>query len=228
MNPYTCLTGPWSKFIQAPMHFCEANSCGWIAWPADTWSNVGYVLVGIWILRIAKRESGNSFFGWAAVLVGFLSAAFHGTGTQWGFILDVSSMFPFSVYFITANTKRLWPALFRDEVDAPLFFLITLALSVVLLRLWPAFGVNLFIIHCFIWGIEELILGFKEPWWKGKYKPLAKLVGCFVVAYSFWWLDTLGILCNPNNHILTGHSVWHLTNAFCFYFAYRFYEGLRK
>ncbi len=225
MNPYACLTGPWSNFIQAPMHFCEANSCGWIAWPADTWSNIGYVLVGIWLLRLAKRDPGAPFFGYAAILVGTLSAAFHGTGTQLGFILDVSSMFPFSCYFIAKNTQRL--GVLSDD-DTGLIFFSTLIGSIFLLIAFPAFGVNIFIIHCFIWGIEELILGFSEPRWPGKYKPLAQLVGCFAVAYSFWWLDTLGILCNPNNHILTGHSVWHLTNAFCFYFAYRFYEGLRK
>lgn len=27
----------------------------------------------------------------------------------------------------------------------------------------------------------------------------------------------------PTYHFLQGHAVWHVLNAFCFYFLYRFY-----
>lgn len=37
-------------------------------------------------------------------------------------------------------------------------------------------------------------------------------------------LDRLKILCDPTNHILTGHAVWHILNAGAVFFIYRFYS----
>jgi hypothetical protein len=77
----------------------------------------------------------------------------------------------------------------------------------------PTFGV--FVVLVVARGIYDRKLG---PWaWA--------MVGTFLVAWGFWWLDFLHILCIPSNHILTGHGVWHLMNGLVFWFAYLHYEA---
>ena len=44
----------------------------------------------------------------------------------------------------------------------------------------------------------------------------------FGVSYAIWWLDRLGVICDPTNHLVTGHAVWHLLGAASFLFWYRF------
>jgi hypothetical protein len=64
-------------------------------------------------------------------------------------------------------------------------------------------------------GIHDRKLG---PWaWA--------MVASFLVAWSFWWLDFLHILCIPSNHVLTGHGIWHLMNGLVFWFAYLHYDA---
>lgn len=50
------------------------------------------------------------------------------------------------------------------------------------------------------------------------------MVITFLIAWGFWWLDFLHIVCNPNNHVLTLHGMWHLLNGLVFWFAFRHYE----
>ncbi len=49
------------------------------------------------------------------------------------------------------------------------------------------------------------------------------MVGLFALSYSLWWLDKLRIVCDPENHVFTLHSVWHFLGAASFYFWFRFY-----
>ncbi len=44
------------------------------------------------------------------------------------------------------------------------------------------------------------------------------------VAYLAWWLDFHKIWCDPDNHVLSLHGVWHLLNALPFLFLYRHYR----
>ena len=49
-------------------------------------------------------------------------------------------------------------------------------------------------------------------------------LGTFLLAFGIWILDVKEIVCDAKNHFLQGHAVWHVLNAFCFYFLYRFYR----
>jgi hypothetical protein len=46
---------PWSDFTAAKLRFCEAPVCGWVTEPENTWSNVGFFIVGAIVLSDARR-----------------------------------------------------------------------------------------------------------------------------------------------------------------------------
>src|SRR5690349_14162358 len=95
---------PWSDFMPANLRFCEARLCGWVTEPANTWSNVGFFIVGAIVLSDARRNGRliAGSLGLIAVLTGIGSTAFHGTSTFAGQALDQSAMFLESGFFVTA------------------------------------------------------------------------------------------------------------------------------
>jgi hypothetical protein len=49
----------------------------------------------------------------------------------------------------------------------------------------------------------------------GRRVPLHYLgasMAALLFGYGIWWLDKLGIWCDPHNHYFNGHFVWH---CFC-------------
>jgi hypothetical protein len=35
---------PWDWLRQSPPSFCEETLCGWVKQPANTWSNIGFLV----------------------------------------------------------------------------------------------------------------------------------------------------------------------------------------
>ncbi|RMF19179.1 MAG: hypothetical protein D6761_00995, partial [Candidatus Dadabacteria bacterium] len=48
------------------------------------------------------------------------------------------------------------------------------------------------------------------------------LIGAFLLSLLFWILDITGLVCDPDNHWLQGHALWHITNSTCLYWMYRY------
>ena len=86
---------PWGGWTPPDLQHCEANLCGWITTPANTWSNLAYVAVGVWIWRrAAKRDLlAAGGLGPVSIAVGVTSFAFHASYTFAGQVLDYGGMF---------------------------------------------------------------------------------------------------------------------------------------
>ena len=211
---------PWSHYDPATISFCEERLCAWIAEPSNTWSNLAYIGVGIYILYLCRSQLTNilSSVGLTAILVGIGSFAFHATGTWWGEFLDVSAMFLISGQFITFAVKRQFK--WGNGALFVLYFLVT-GLSMLLLWNIRKIGIPLFALHVTIAGTLEFWMFFKRQV-PTNYSYMLKLIAAFVVAFTAWNLDISGILCDPTNHFITGHAVWHVSNSLCLYFFYKF------
>jgi uncharacterized membrane protein YadS len=48
--------------------------------------------------------------------------------------------------------------------------------------------------------------------------------GSLLVGGSFSASDVSRVFCNPNNHFIQGHAIWHVFSALCIYFIYRYYQ----
>jgi len=212
---------PWDHFSSATIHFCENQLCSYIVKPAETWSNIGYVLVGIYILYLCKKENNPHLrvLGLVGICLGFMSATFHATGTFFGEFLDVSSMYLLTATGISFNSRRLFQLSFTK---ARALFILILSLSMGLLLLFRPIGITLFGIQFVTAVILEVILFFKSKE-RAAYRYFLYMVVTFLTAWCVWWLDLLKIWCNPDNHLFNGHAFWHLETALIFYFIYRFF-----
>lgn len=218
---------PWSDWTASQLRFCEAPLCEWIRHPADTWSNLAYLFVGLFLLRIAWREKDRlaAAFGAIACLVSVCSGLFHASGSYVGEVLDLGSMFLLSSLFLVFNLRRAFAI--SPWVAGGIYFLnVGLALGGMLLL--HVSGVPIFILQVNVVGLLEIFLRFKRG--PVDYWGLKRVCLFFAVAYGFWWLDYAHIVCDPNQHWISGHALWHTINAFCFYYAYRFYRqwGLKR
>jgi len=211
---------PWDGFSPANLQFCEASVCGWVTQPANTWSNVGFFLVGLWILYVASHEREPArWLGWIAIATGFGSIALHATSTLAGQLVDQNIMFLESCFFVAFNVRR-WLRWSTRAIVA-LYASLVLVTAAILLR-FPKLGIALFVVHVAIFLGIELRLYFRDAT-HTSYHALLGAGGTFALSWAIWWIDLKRVLCDPHNHVLTGHALWHMLGALSFVFWYRHY-----
>jgi len=224
MNTATC---PWDKFSPATLTFCEENLCSWVVHPAEAWSSLIISAIGVYIIYDAKKKSLPMLwlFGLAGILVGLFSFAFHATMTFWGEILDLGSMYLVVSLAIAFNLRRYYP-----NISKKTFTLLYIGMSVgclSLLAIHKPMGSVIFGTFIVFGVAMEVYMKDKvRQEYKVDYKYLKYCLGTLLFAWGIWWLDILKIVCNPSNHIWTGHSTWHSLNGVSIYFLYKLYQQL--
>ncbi len=212
---------PWLSFTQQidPHPFCEQRLCGWIVEPANTWTNIGFLIVAILIHRTQTEAiETKRLFARATVVLFLGSTLFHATGTVFGKMADVSAMFVLSMGILSVAAKRYFKL---SDRKTEIGYVVGLALSLGFLFITKVGNV--------LFGAELFFAALLEAgvWRRGErtIRPQLALfsVASLVLAFTFWNLDVAGILCKPSNHILTGHGLWHLLAAASIYFLFRAY-----
>ena len=213
--------------------YCEKLNRSGIKQPANTWSNVGPILVGltvlIYVAGFSTLRSDNpmtsdlmyqNLYGGLVVFLGPGSMYFHASMTRFGGWLDTLSMSLYIVFMVVYNVVRLFDA------SRSVFWLIYISLNVLFAILgWflegagtVTFGIMLV---CAI--ITEVIVHLTKIVRRRLLWLLVGL-GIFAVAFLIWWLShTDGPLCSPDS-ALQGHGVWHILcglAAGCFFLYFR-------
>ena len=190
-----------------------------VAEPANAWSNIGYLIVAIFIFRNTEVKSRRvkNFFAASTLCLFFGSTLMHSSGTFWGKIADVSSMFFLSNVILTLSLERYYKL---RERTANLLFLAMFSASVGYL-FYSGFGGGLFIAQLLVAAILEYRLKTLVG------KNILQAAGFFTAAFGFWLLDVKKILCWPDNHLLTGHSLWHLLAAAAIWIYFLAYRGIK-
>lgn len=205
----------FDQFAPAFLTFCEAPLYCFPKYPSDTWSNIGPVVAGILIIKREPVRINLRFLGYAAVILGIFSAFFHATGTRLGELLDIAGMWMFLTTCLGLSLekknylsgRRVIPLVIALTIVATLICVINISLNI---PLFLALVVS-------IAALEFWQASRKD------FKWLLRSVTVLVIAYAIWNLDFYKILCNPDNHILSGHGVWHLLCGLAFYFIYKHY-----
>lgn len=218
---------PWDGFDPGTVSFCERRLCDWIVEPSNAWSNVAYLLVGLAILWHRRGQLGSALamVGYTAVIVSLGSFAFHATGTFIGEVLDVSAMYLISGLFITFAAKRLWH---WDDAKLIRLYAVLCAISIALLITTRVSGIPVFALQVTVAVLMEIALFRRyrrDPTAaRISYKPMLWLIGLFAASFFVWWLDISQRLCDPDNHLFTGHAFWHVSNSLCLWFFYAFHK----
>lgn len=206
---------PWLEgWETAQMCFCEETLDTYPKHPADTWSNIGPLIAGIVIWRQSRWQAAPlRAISFAVIITALFSAVFHATNTAVGEVLDLAGMYTF-VFACGAVQlfRRKWLDRYTSVVLA--FSLAAVCSGLASVSIWgktPLFAVVLAVV--IYWEVTDpRVVSYRNA-----YYSLASLG----VAFVFWILDFTGLLCDPQNHILTGHGMWHLLSGLTFYFAYR-------
>jgi hypothetical protein len=213
----------WQPSLCFPNCFCEAIRPGFVRQPANTFSNLGYVLVGLLIAlspqssatasaqNLLRSHSGyTTLYGWAVVSIGIGSLFYHASLTYTGQFFDWVGMYAFISFVAVYNAVRLWGRRLPGIVFG-------LAYAVVLGGLCINFFINpherttgfqnLVLISL---GLEALVLIFRRP--RANRWLLAGAIGCLVAARLIWGWDINGTVCAPES-LLQDHALWHLLTA---------------
>lgn len=219
MNNQIC---PWDILKPSHINFCEAKLCSLIVKPAETWSNISFVIVGILVIYLSKKENQKQLspIGYIGIVLGLFSGFFHASGTSLGSWLDISSMYLLTGVAIAYNFKRLYGWAFMPT------FLALVIPSSLIVYFFEVLGLLVFALHFITALAVELVL-YRKKQTDTDYKPLLWMLGIFLVAWSVWWLDLTKVWCDPDNHYFSGHALWHLMTGTTFYFIYRFYRQFK-
>ncbi len=223
---------PWDDLAPSALHFCERELCGWITQPANTWSNLAYIVVGVWLVRLALREDqrGLAAIGVIEIIIGLGSFFFHMSSTHLGEVVDVGAMYMLSGFALVTNLSR-----YRSRTGRPLsgsfcvgLYVVLVVVSITAIAVFKGeVGVWLFAIQAVVAGHLEMRM-YRRLGPEPSYRAVQKLLLVFGLAWAFWWVDILGVFCDPDNHWLQGHAAWHVLNSAVFYFLYRFYAQVHR
>lgn len=207
---------PWSSFAPASIAFCEARLSGWLAEPSNAISNLAYVLPAVWVARQKAQATAVRLVEcFAALTLALTSFLFHASGTRLFEVADVSSMYllpSLSVAVALSDAGRKGIALlapFLTWGGATALMALTGSNGIVAWGVLAAVSIALEVRRAQVLPAAE------------RFTDLRKVVGFFLGAYAVWWTDKLGWLCAPDNHVLTGHAVWHCGTAAAIFFFYR-------
>ena len=214
---------PWSHLEPGSISFCEERMCAWIVEPSNTWSNLAYLLVGLYIIYIRNQQEKKpiSYFAIVSIYLFFGSSAFHATGTFIGEVLDLSAMMLLSLAMLSINLRR---HLNWSEKKSYQFFALCFFLSIAALFIRKDSGIPIFTIQLMAACYLEFTIYKRLKLPQSDYRAFITALILFGIAFFFWVLDITKILCNPSNHILTGHAVWHIVNGITIYYLYKHYE----
>jgi hypothetical protein len=214
--------------------FCEAARTGWVLQPANTWSNLGFVVAG---LAVAAHAADRARLGVTmgahpglavtyavvVVLLGPGSMAMHATQTRLGGHLDLLSMFlvsGFALAYAVMRLVRRGPGLF-----AVLFPLLVGMGMVVLLTggrvpLVRHSGNAAFAVMILLAVLVEVALWQRrEP--RQDVVFGAASVAVLLVAYTVWQFGRRGHpWCEPES-LLQWHGLWHVLCAVAAYLLFR-------
>ena len=211
---------PWFEAQQtygAPnVNWCEPMVCGYINEPANTWSNLPYLIIGLVLLKKIKTQPLRAF-PYAVFVMGALSFVFHATNNYLTQYLDFLGMFLMMSFLVAFNFKRLFPHSFR-------FFSVYWFWVFLNSMLFTLFGIMDIAVQWIMYinfapiVLLELYNGYKANQLKS-YGFLGLALISIIVAQTFAILDITRTWCEPENLILHGHVVWHFFAAAGMYFA---------
>ncbi len=217
-------------------NFCEASRDWVVRQPANTFSNVGFVVAGLLIARDVGARDSTGFsprrhlatvMACVVVLLGPCSAAMHATQSAFGGHLDMLSMYliaSFAVAYATMRWMRggapLLAATFLGGIAfCELVGLLGDGLPVVMHSGNAAFGILLIAATV----LEILIMRRGDT--RSEHAYAYASLGSMLLAFAVWNASKAW-LCEPYS-LIQGHAIWHILGAVAAYYLYRYYASER-
>ena len=223
------MTCPYQNFIKPTINFCEKNLCSYISQPANTWSNIAFVFVGIFLWLLIRRSTNVllKLLAPLAIIMGLASFFYHASYTFFGQMLDLGSMFLFSSYLLIFNLRRLARPVLSGRTLL-LIYVIFNAVSIAcvyFIRTIHGFniGIPIFALQIIAVLVVEFFIRQQSANYRLTYLAITLVI--LVVGWGIWLLDYLQIWCDSATfHWVNGHALWHIMTAISLIFVYKFYH----
>jgi hypothetical protein len=197
------------------IRWCEEILCSWVVNPANTWSNLAYVFVALWIILRARANGRKDilWLGYATFFMGVGSFLWHMSYTFVLQLLDFAGMFLFLILILLVRLSQM------ERLKAHAISWLWLAGSAMATALvaWAGFHnypIQGSIVVLAVVGMALEIQILKHSGMRPRdAKFLWMSLVLAVVAVTLSALDVSGTLCDPTNHWIQGHAVWHVLTA---------------
>lgn len=203
---------PWrslAAYGPANIKWCEERLCAWVNEPANAWSNLAFVLVAAAVVRIG----GGQARWWAPLIatMGVCSFVYHASNVWLTQVLDFLGMYMFCCLLLALNLGRLgWlSASALPRVYAATVLGLTLVTAVIV-----RFGAPIQVI------VLGLIVATVVTEWLCRRRGRTYRLGGFFAALGLMaaaitcsLLDAARVWCEPGDHVLQGHAMWHVLSA---------------
>ncbi len=211
MQPENC---PWTIYHgNYPYEFpiCEQNLCEWIRQPANTWSNLGMVTIGLYLIFRGLRNKSESDIplGASIFIMGVCSFICHATGTPLFVALDVTAIFLFlsllSVLLLVRD-RSITPRVALVSFSA--FFLISVGVQIFFSKV-QILVLILFVVLLAVLETKSLVRMRSHNNRRDLFLALVVLL----VAAVCIGLDYTKTVCFPDQHFFQFHALWHLLSG---------------
>lgn len=221
---------PWYETTEqtgAPnIKWCEETLCQWISEPANTWSNIGYLIAALFVGYMAYKNKHNSNlkqFGPIIFFMGAMSLFYHMSNFYGSQILDFLGMFLFVGWAIGMNLIRL------GKLKSNQLIWFNLGLASVYTVMMHAMYVSeiKFQVIVLISALIIVATEFKaRKVAKVQYGWFIATLGFLVIAFGFSVSDGSRFWCHPTEHgwFSQGHAIWHWVAAIGMVTIYKHYS----
>ena len=225
---------PWAHWQRPNIKWCEENICAVITTPANTWSNLVYILVGGYIFyegaRNYERQRRKKAWtirtmGIAAIICGLCSFSYHASYTKFFQFFDYLGMYVYIAVPITLNFRRL--QIFTKHQQYWVAF-IAIVVEMIITYIADVFKIKI----QFIMALNILLaLSLELSLWccfnhEGNVnrRPFVLAILFLAIGTICSFLDLTGRWCNPKDHVIQGHAFWHVFTSISFYYIHSFFS----
>jgi hypothetical protein len=217
--------------------FCEASRNTLIIQPVNSFSNIGFVLSGLycaWLISYSSNIKNNAFYTNAfipkfyciiTVLLGPCSMAMHATETSLGGLCDMNSMYLFAAFMFTYAITRFY------KLSSLLFIIIyscCMLLCNIAGQFTTVFGIDFYAgsaafgLVCVLGMLFEFF-NFKKYKIDIQFKYAVFCSISFLIAFGVWHFGKNGhCFCNPTSWF-QWHGVWHLLCSLSTFYLFKYY-----
>lgn len=243
---FTDIWEHWNQANGNAFRFCEMNHMDQlIRQPSNTWSNLGFFLVGLFTLTLGiqdlkyseRKESDNFLvrypifsilFGVSAIYLFIGSFFYHASLTQFFQKLDQTGMCSVVVMILVFNFYKIYPLVhIKGQYKSSHAIIIAFGMAFNYFIYSTLYKININILFpmlialVFLTSCYYLLFISKEHYFTNY---LWAAFAILILAGSIWILDRTSVVCNPNS-IFQGHALWHILNAVSILFIYLYYRS---
>ena len=186
---------------------------------------MAYIILGIFIILMARNEKYRliKLFGPANIFLGCASFIYHASYTLFFQFFDHVGML--MVIFLPLTSIFIRTGWVKKTND---YFFILAGFIVLTIAFPLAFWVHIpyqtiiFILTILVFILEVPIRYYYQIKTGFRYYWLAFIFQSTAIFFSM--LDVKQIWCDPENHLIQGHAVWHVLSAIGLFFMFRFHQ----